>query len=443
MHNVVDPNTGCRGAEVAGTSKSKPVCSMYRRLPRGPHSMTKHEVLHNQLHRIHGALVEAIFRWGYEGTTVARIVQLSGVSRRVFYEQFSDKEDCFIRTAGVVGFQILSAVRKRCRATEEASRDPAREALGIFLNELECKPKAARLLLVEAPLRGPATAQAAFNTIGALERLILERAPGKQFKEAPGPVRYGVTGALQWMLEQPLRGEEASRLTMLVGVMYSWVMLLDSQLLGMLKPRVIPPKSVCVKDASDDVRERLLDSVLRLAITTRSGGLVGLQIADCAGVGLDQFNKHFPDPEECYRIAFREISAPLLELTCTGPPDCRAWVYNVHQVCSQLFCHLAENPLHAEAIVTPACVFEESVGRLGRNLVGEIAELLTVDAPDIPDRQTTVHSIAGAIWGLIYQLVQQGKPGLLAALSDYFSYLVLAPFVGQQGAIKVIAHTSN
>jgi AcrR family transcriptional regulator len=443
MHNAIDSNAGCPDVVVAGTNKSKLVHSMYRRLPHGPHGMTKNEVLNNQLHRIHGAVVEAISRWGYEGTTVARIVQLSGVSRRVFYERFSNKEDCFIRTAGVVGFQILSTVRERRRATEDASRDSGREALEIFLDEMQRKPKAARLLLVEAPQRGPAAAQVAFNTIGALERLILEGVAGVRLEEVPGPVRYGVSGALHWMLEQPLRGEEASRLTLLADVMHSWVMLLNSQLLGMLKPRRSPPQSALVKDAIDDVRGRLLNGVLRLAITTRSGGLVGLQIADCAGVSLDEFNQHFSDPERCYGVAFQEIAVPLLELTCARLPDSRTWVYHVHQVSSQLLSHLAENPLHAEAIVTPACAFGESVERWGRDLAGEIAERLTADAPDIPNRQTTVYGIAGAIWGLIYQLVRQGKPGLLAALSDYFSYLVLAPFIGPQSAIKVIARMSD
>ncbi|MGH2834244.1 MAG: hypothetical protein ACRDK2_15850, partial [Solirubrobacteraceae bacterium] len=173
-----------------------------------------------------------------------------------------------------------------------------------------------------------------------------------------------------------------------------------------------------------------------------SSMLVGLQIADGAGVSFDEFSKHFLDPEECYRTAFQEIAAPLLDLAHAGPPS-ETWVHHAHQVSERLLWHLAENPLHAEAIITPSCALDDSVKGLGRDLVGELAVGLTAHAPEIPDRQATVDGIAGAIWGLIYQLVQQGRPHLLAALSDHLSYLVLAPFVGPQSAIELIAHVPD
>ncbi|MGH2834319.1 MAG: TetR/AcrR family transcriptional regulator, partial [Solirubrobacteraceae bacterium] len=267
MQNAIDSITDCPNVEVARTSKSEPVLSMHRRLPRGPHDMTKNEVLHNQLHRIHSAMVEAVSRWGYGGTTVARVIQLSGVSRRAFYEQFSCREDCLIRTAAIIGFQLLSAVRERYSSTRDVSEDPARKMLEIFLDELQRRPKAARLLLIEAPQLGPVGAQAAINTISALEPLVLGGVPEAQLAQVPSPVRYGVTSALRWILEQPLRGEEAPRLAGLTDVTHSWVMLLNSQRLGALKPGKIPPESTRVKDATDDVRRRLLDSVLELAIT--------------------------------------------------------------------------------------------------------------------------------------------------------------------------------
>jgi AcrR family transcriptional regulator len=43
-------------------------------------------------------MVESVYQRGYAGTSVAHVIALAGVSRRAFYEQFSNKEDCFLAT---------------------------------------------------------------------------------------------------------------------------------------------------------------------------------------------------------------------------------------------------------------------------------------------------------------------------------------------------------
>ena len=71
---------------------------MYRRLPHGPHGMGRDAVARHQRARLFGAMIEAIHRQGYKATTVAHVIALAGVSRRAFYEQFANKEDCFLGT---------------------------------------------------------------------------------------------------------------------------------------------------------------------------------------------------------------------------------------------------------------------------------------------------------------------------------------------------------
>ena len=71
---------------------------MYRRLPHGPHGMGREAVARHQRARLYGAMIEAIDRQGYKATTVAHVIALAGVSRRAFYEQFANKEDCFLAT---------------------------------------------------------------------------------------------------------------------------------------------------------------------------------------------------------------------------------------------------------------------------------------------------------------------------------------------------------
>ncbi|MHB8532037.1 MAG: TetR family transcriptional regulator, partial [Solirubrobacteraceae bacterium] len=64
---------------------------LYERLPHGPHQLDRTEVARNQRARIHGAMIEAVSRSGYEQASVKHVITLAGVSRRAFYEQFQNK----------------------------------------------------------------------------------------------------------------------------------------------------------------------------------------------------------------------------------------------------------------------------------------------------------------------------------------------------------------
>src|SRR3954453_20508067 len=50
----------------------------------------------NQRARMLDAMSRAVATKGYARVSVADVVELAGVSRRTFYEQFTDKEHCFL-----------------------------------------------------------------------------------------------------------------------------------------------------------------------------------------------------------------------------------------------------------------------------------------------------------------------------------------------------------
>ena len=63
---------------MSGTERE--LSAMYRRLPHGPHGMGRDAVASHQRARLFGAMIEAIHRQGYKGTTVAHVIALAGVS---------------------------------------------------------------------------------------------------------------------------------------------------------------------------------------------------------------------------------------------------------------------------------------------------------------------------------------------------------------------------
>lgn len=65
-------------------------------LPRGKHSLLPHETRELQHRRIVRAAITAFAEEGYHTTTISSIVKNARVSRQVFYDLFSTKEECFL-----------------------------------------------------------------------------------------------------------------------------------------------------------------------------------------------------------------------------------------------------------------------------------------------------------------------------------------------------------
>src|ERR671932_1794815 len=81
-----------------------------RPLPRGPHNLTRDDVLASQRERMIDAVAATVARKGYVATTVGDVVARAGVSRKTFYEHFQDKEDCFLAAFDTGVDLVLGAI---------------------------------------------------------------------------------------------------------------------------------------------------------------------------------------------------------------------------------------------------------------------------------------------------------------------------------------------
>ncbi|MBT2273805.1 TetR/AcrR family transcriptional regulator [Rhodococcus qingshengii] len=127
------------------------------KLPRGPHGLTREEVLQSQSGRLCWAAIQVVAEHGYLRTTVADIVASAGVSRRTFYELFDGKEDCFVG-----GFELaVTVVNTQLGHTLASTPDRTwkgllRGSLDAYLALLSLEPAAARALHVETLAAGNA-----------------------------------------------------------------------------------------------------------------------------------------------------------------------------------------------------------------------------------------------------------------------------------------------
>lgn len=129
-------------------------------LPSGRHKLTRDAVVASQRGRLLDAIAEAVAEKGYAATTVADIVARAGVSRRTFYEQFADKETCFLEAydAGIdyVIVRLNEAVGQL--RGQPDWRERSHVTIRAFLAVLAEEPEFARTILVEALAAGPTAA---------------------------------------------------------------------------------------------------------------------------------------------------------------------------------------------------------------------------------------------------------------------------------------------
>jgi AcrR family transcriptional regulator len=130
------------------------------RLPSGRHGLTREAVEASQRGRLIEAMAQVVAEKGYAATTVADVVERAGVSRRTFYEQFTDKEACFLAAydvglAAVLG-RIAEAAGTAAGPPAGGWRARARAGVEAFLALLAAEPAFARALQVEILTAGPA-----------------------------------------------------------------------------------------------------------------------------------------------------------------------------------------------------------------------------------------------------------------------------------------------
>lgn len=188
----------------------------------------------SQRGRLIDAMAQVVAEKGYAATTVADVVERAGVSRRTFYEQFTDKEACFL-AAYDVGLEVVIGRIKQAvevspsRLTPPASggrppapgpsagwRDQARSGVEAFLDLLASEPAFARALQLEILTAGPAALErrtAMLAMFSAVWRGVHERARAEDpgLPPLPDEVFAVLTAGLEELVRECIRtrGTEA------------------------------------------------------------------------------------------------------------------------------------------------------------------------------------------------------------------------------------------
>jgi len=118
-------------------------------LPKGRHGLSRAFIVHNQRERLLDAMANVVARKGYASTRVGDITQHAGVSRKTFYELFSDKEDCFLAAYDAITALLMERMQEALEVAQDDWEAQVRALVDAFLGFLAAEPAFARMCIVE------------------------------------------------------------------------------------------------------------------------------------------------------------------------------------------------------------------------------------------------------------------------------------------------------
>jgi AcrR family transcriptional regulator len=368
-------------------------------------------------------MVEAVARDGYVATSVSQVIALAGVSRRSFYEHFANREDCFLATFDVLARRAVRRVAGACADAPGAGL-AARlgAALGALVDLAREEPDPTRLVVVEALTVGASGAARLRSALQAGEVLLTRclRATADA-RPLPRPLVIGMTGGIHGVLAHRLRHAPGSLDAGLAEELLRWSLALQPRSPSLL----------------EDLNAAALHRVRELAATRAAAAPEPLGPADCFG--------------EAQEGIAGELLGVIERAQRSGPGEPAA----LRRAVAELLQRLAASPVLARTVASTAFAAGADAAARNEELLLTLARRLVAATPALPGGTRTtsaaaedrldasaavpVEAAAGALWHTLACLQARGRVELLPAFADHLSFLVLAPAVGADAAIRELA----
>jgi AcrR family transcriptional regulator len=191
------------------------------RFPAGVRTLPPDLVKAIQRERLLAAMLETVNELGYRALTVQDVLSRAGVSRPTFYEQFEDKEDCFLAAFDTSAKRLCKQVDAAVAEADESWRERVRGGLEALLRFIVEEPSAARTVVVEARASTPAGLRGRDDLLDRFATC-LDAEASKELEEPPsGIAAAGVVGGIESVLYTRLQKEETAELeSLLPSLMY-------------------------------------------------------------------------------------------------------------------------------------------------------------------------------------------------------------------------------
>jgi AcrR family transcriptional regulator len=411
--------------------------SPYRQLRPGP-GTKREEVLANQRSRLIAATIELVGDRGYDGTKVSNIVQLAGVSKASFYEQFAGKDECFTAACDTALRAAASAVlRGESRGGE--GRDRIRAGLTALADLMAAQPKATRLVLIDGVASTPEIRAHLSQRFGLFEALVHDRLASTGHAKLPKHLIAGLVRGIAHHARRCVGAGCPERFRDLVDPLLDWGLgfSCEEAPAAWRAPAASIHPAVEVKGnqagyhggrAPRDTRELLMAEALRLASREGFATLTPSRIRRAAGVSRRSFDANFDDAAGCFLAA---VGAELDALFSRSMQQAGAEPSWTEKTALALD-HFAGSLANASGLArlafietleaAPAsCVWRE-------RLITAWAAAIYQDAPaNSRPGPAAAEAAVAAIWGFVADLVAAHRLHLLPAQTSRLTFFALTP----------------
>ena len=399
----------------------------------------REEAEKNQRERLFAALVATVDEKGYEATTVADLVKLSGVSRSAFYRHFDDKQACFL--AAVEALVEPTLKRLDDEAGEAAERDRARRAFELLIELIVRQPAAAKTCIVEIYAAGPEGAALVDRTMDsatALAQRLLEQDPEHQ--GLPPDLVRAIVGGIQKVIHKRLYRGQEEELVELAPQLWDWIFRypVPPGPLKATRRRTVKAQPFEERQGQSNPPERLLRALAAVVAEKGYPDATVAEIVERAQTSQRTFYEHFKNKEDAIVAALDSGSAHMLAAALPAFRRAPDWQHAVHDTIEAMFHFGAEEPEYARL----GGVEMYAAGKRAldqREVVTEGMEGLLAPgyelAPDAPP--VAAEAVGGALYSLLYDHVNKKGPETLPNLVPTLVYVTLAPFLSAAEAYEV------
>lgn len=192
------------------------------RFPAGIRTLPPGLIQAIQRERLLASMIKTVTEIGYNALTVQNVLSRAGISRPTFYEQFEDKEDCFLAAfdsaAGRMKRRVEAAVAE---AAGGGWRQQLRSGVAELLRFIAEEPDDARTVIIEARASSAAGLRRRDELLDSYAECI-DALVREDLDEAPSAIAAaGVVGGIESVLYARLQREKTDELdALLPSLMY-------------------------------------------------------------------------------------------------------------------------------------------------------------------------------------------------------------------------------
>jgi AcrR family transcriptional regulator len=367
-------------------------------------------------------MLQIVLERSYAAVTVRELAQAAGVSSRAFYENYSGKEECFLRTHEAIVRRIARRVAA-AQAGESDWRRRLRRTIDAYLGELQREPRAARFLLVDAYVTGSMALKQVRWAEQTLETSIVDCFELRASRPTLSPqitrgIAVGVMCAARLRLDKsrkPAFRRDTEKLTNWVSAVFGASNANEEPITQSASqwPGLAQPLDQSIDEwprwVASDERGLIVSALAKLAAVEGYEKLTVQKIRTSAGASSKKFNAHFSGVADCFQKTVDAYTRSIADNRSSSHRGTHMIDQRPGDSVAFLCERVAQDPaLAALGFVDVFCPGYQATRSL-EQFIEQISDLLAYEHSGHSASDVTFDISAGAIWGAIREEIICGR----------------------------------